>query len=93
MGPKSQNLTHILHTRSLENLTSDWNNGINLAHLVDALAPGSWDNMESVSPDTANENVRKGLKLGNNVVLGGAGGHLVKYERVRHHIFLNFSSF
>ena len=38
--------------RSIENLTLDWNNGVNLAYLVESLAPGSWDNLDDVSPDT-----------------------------------------
>lgn len=62
-----QNLLYWLRAkiphRSIENLTLDWNNGVNLAHLVDALAPGSWDNLDTVSPDTAEDNIRKGLKL------------------------------
>ncbi|XP_063687121.1 filamin-B-like isoform X2 [Bolinopsis microptera] len=49
--------------RSIENLTLDWNNGVNLAYLVEALAPGSWENMDDVSPDTAEENVKTGLKI------------------------------
>ena len=38
--------------RSIENLTLDWNNGVNLAFLVEALAPGCWSDIDSVSPET-----------------------------------------
>lgn len=62
-----QNLLYWLRTkiphRSIDNLTLDWNNGLNLAHLVEALAPGAWDDFDSVNPDTPDDNIRKGLKL------------------------------
>lgn len=44
------------------NFTSDWNDGVALGALVDALVPGACDNWRSWRPDDALENTKKAMQ-------------------------------
>ena len=38
--------------RSIDNILLDWKDGVNLAFLIDSLAPGSWEDFEDLTPES-----------------------------------------
>lgn len=48
--------------RDIKNFTTDWNDGINLAHLLEALNPGGFSNCKSLSPQNALDNLTRCMK-------------------------------
>ena len=62
---------HLLHwvqrqlpDRDITNFQKDWNNGINLACLVEALCPGTFPNCRQLDPHDSLQNLVKAMKLG-----------------------------
>lgn len=53
-----------LPDRNITNFQKDWNNGINLACLVDVLCPGTIPNARQFDPHNSLENLVKAMKLG-----------------------------
>ena len=51
----------LLQGRNITNLTTDWNNGIYLAYLVDAMSPGSFPNWSQLNAADAVENLTKAM--------------------------------
>ena len=51
----------LLQDRNITNLTTDWNNGIYLAYLVDAMSPGSFPNWSQLNAADAVENLTKAM--------------------------------
>ena len=49
--------------RNIKNLSSDWNNGINLGALAEACFPGLCPDWESMEPTDAIDNLKKMIKL------------------------------
>ena len=49
--------------RNIANVSTDWNNGINLAALMEACHPGLFPDWEELDPHKAKENLDKSIKL------------------------------
>ena len=52
-----------LDGRRVKNFTSDWNDGIIISALVDAIAPGLCPEYEDMKPENGEENAARGMKL------------------------------
>lgn len=48
----------------ITNLNTDWQNGVNLASLLDALKPGCFPSWQELDPAKASENLIKAMKIG-----------------------------
>ena len=49
--------------RTVKNFTTDWNDGVVVAALVDAIAPGLCPEYETMEPQDALENASHAMKL------------------------------
>ena len=49
--------------QNITNFKTDWNNGINLACLVNALVPGSFPDCQQLDPHESLQNLTRGMKL------------------------------
>ena len=52
-----------LPDKNITNFTRDWNDGTNIAALVDAMAPGLCPEHEAMEPENAHQNAAHAMKL------------------------------
>ena len=66
--PANEHLLHWVQTklpdRNITNFQTDWNNGINLACLIETLCPGTFPNCRDLDPHSSLENLVKAMKVG-----------------------------
>jgi len=58
-------LQNVIPSQEIGNLTTNWNNGIALCALIDAIKPGTCPHYSQLQPQNALENCRLGLRLAN----------------------------
>ena len=73
----------MLPDKNIKNFTGDWNDGTNIAALVDASAPGLCPENEAMDPDNALQNASHAMKLAEDwldVPMVSERGHLEREE-------------